>query len=121
MVVNLGVLPFNALLAWVLADGLLGFPKMGAVGAATATVIASALGAVAILVAVWTLRHADARGVHDLGRAAWAGVGRGALALARFGLVPAIDSALELAGISILIRLSTPLVDHTAHPVQRSE
>src|SRR3546814_5728193 len=34
MVVNLGVLPFNALLAWVLADGLLGFPTMGAVGAA---------------------------------------------------------------------------------------
>src|SRR3546814_2411810 len=57
MVVNLGVLPFNALLAWVLADGLLGFPKMGAVGAATATVIASALGAVAVLVAVRSAEH----------------------------------------------------------------
>ncbi|RIA44430.1 MATE family multidrug resistance protein [Hephaestia caeni] len=118
MVVNLGVLPFNALLAWILADGLLGFPRMGAVGAATATVLASALGAVAMLVAVWTLRHADARGVHDLGRAAWAGVGRGALALARFGLVPAIASALELAGFSILIALSTQLGDATAHAFQ---
>src|SRR3546814_11148269 len=77
MVVNLGVLPFNALLAWVLADGLLGFPKMGAVGAATATVLASALGAVALLVAVWTLAHADAGGVHSLGMAGVAGVGRG--------------------------------------------
>ncbi|HVI98093.1 MAG TPA: MATE family efflux transporter [Sphingomonas sp.] len=118
MAVNLGVLPFNAVLAWLLAAGELGFPRMGAVGAATATVLASMFGAAAMLAAVWTLPRAAERGVHDLGRAAWAGVGRGVAALARFGLVPAIASALELAGFSILIALSTQLGDATAHAFQ---
>jgi MATE family multidrug resistance protein len=116
MVVNLGVLPFNALLAWVLAAGHLGLPPMGAVGAALATVIASVVGAVAMLIAAWTLPRAGGRGVRDLGD--WTGFARGVGALARFGAVPAIASALELAGFSILIALSTQLGDATAHAFQ---
>lgn len=117
-VVNLAILPLNALLAWVLATGQLGLPVMGAVGAALATAIASALGAMGMIGAAWTLPRAARRGVHDLvelgSRASWAGAFR----LARFGLVPAIASGLELVGFSILIALSTQLGTTTAHAFQ---
>jgi MATE family multidrug resistance protein len=117
-VVNLSILPLNALLAWVLATGQLGLPVMGAVGAALATAIASALGAVGMAVAAWTLPRARQRGVHDLtelgSRQSWAGAFR----LARFGLVPAIASGLELVGFAILIALSTRIDAATAHAFQ---
>jgi MATE family multidrug resistance protein len=118
MAVNLAVLPLNALAAWALAAGRLGLPELGAVGAATATALASGVGAVAMLAAVWTLPEAAQRGVRDRSRAAWAGVGAGAVRLARFGTVPAIASGLELAGFAILIALSTELGDVTAHAFQ---
>jgi MATE family multidrug resistance protein len=118
MVVNLAMLPFNALLAWVLATGKWGAPQLGAVGAASATAIASAFGAAGMLTAVWTLPRASDRGIRDLSPEAWRGVAGGAWALARFGAVPAIASGLELAGFAILIALSTELGDVTAHAFQ---
>jgi len=118
MAVNLAILPLNAALAWALATGAFGLPALGAVGAATATAIASALGAAAMLAVAWTLPRADERGVHDLSRAAWRGIGGGAWRLAQFGAVPAIASGLELAGFAILIALSTELGDVTAHAFQ---
>ena len=118
MVVNLAVLPVNAVLAWALSGGHLVLPAFGAVGAATATAIASALDAVAMVAAVWTLPHAGERGVHDLSREAWRGVFAGAGRLIRFGAVPALASGLELAGFAILIALSTDLGDVTAHAFQ---
>lgn len=117
-VVNLAVLPVNALLAWLLATGAWGMPALGAVGAAAATAIASALGAIGMLVAAWTLPRAEARGVRALGDWLTAESWRGALGLARFGLVPAIASGLELVGFSILIALSTQLGEATAHGFQ---
>lgn len=116
--VNLAILPINALLAWALSGGHLGLPALGAVGAAMATAIASAIGAVGMVCAVWTLPRAKLRGVHDLSLAAWRGVPAGAARLAAFGLVPAIASGLELAGFSILIALSTRLGDPVAHAFQ---
>lgn len=118
MVVNLSILPLNALLAWALSGGHLGMPALGAVGAATATAIASAFGAGAMLVAAWTLPRAKQRGVHDLTLASWRQVPIGIARLARFGVVPAIASGLELAGFSILIALSTQLGDASAHAFQ---
>ena len=118
MVVNLSILPLNALLAWALSGGHLGFPALGAVGAATATAIASAFGAAAMLGAAWTLPRARQRGVHDLSAASWRQVPTGVARLARFGVVPAIASGLELAGFSILIALSTQLGDASAHAFQ---
>jgi multidrug resistance protein, MATE family len=114
MVVQLGVLPLNALLAWAWSSGHLGFPAWGAVGAAAATATASAVGAVAMVYAAWTLPRAAERGVRDLAAFRPAGVWR----LARFGVVPAIASGLELAGFSILIALSTQLGAATAHAFQ---
>ncbi|HCB75502.1 MAG TPA: MATE family efflux transporter, partial [Sphingomonas bacterium] len=58
MVVQLSVLPLNGVLAWVLATGQFGLPAFGAVGAASATAIASAFGAAAMLYAAWTLPRA---------------------------------------------------------------
>lgn len=117
-VVNLAILPLNALLAWVFATGQLGAPGMGAAGAALATAIASALGAIGMVGAAWTLPRAGQRGVRDLsalgGRDSWAGAWR----LAGFGVVPAIASGLELVGFSILIALSTQLGTTTAHAFQ---
>jgi len=117
-VINLSILPLNALLAWILATGQFGFPVLGAVGAAAATAIASALGAIGMVAAAWTLPRAGQRGVHDLSdlgsRDSWTG----ALRLAGFGLVPAIASGLELVGFAILIALSTQLGGATAHAFQ---
>jgi MATE family multidrug resistance protein len=116
--VNLSMLPINAVLAWALASGQLGLPTLGAVGAALATVIASALGSVAMVVSAMTLPRGAARGVRRFDRAAWAPTLAGAMGLARFGIVPAIASGLELAGFAILIALSTRLGDATAHGFQ---
>ncbi len=117
-VVNLSILPLNALLAWAMSGGHLGLPVMGAAGAAGATAIASAIGAVGMLAAAWTLPRAVERGVHDLRRLFTRETGRGAWALARFGFVPGLASGFELAGFSILIALSTQLGDPTAHAFQ---
>ncbi|MFN3943575.1 MAG: MATE family efflux transporter [Allosphingosinicella sp.] len=109
MAVNLGMLPVNALLDWLLVNGHWGFPALGAVGAALATTIASIGGAAAILILCWVLPRAEARGVRDLSRPALKRALRGVPALAWFGLVPAIAAGLELAGFSWLIALSTQL------------
>ncbi|WP_322964981.1 MATE family efflux transporter [Sphingomonas fuzhouensis] len=116
--VNLSILPINAALAWALAGGEMGLPALGAVGAALATVIASALGAVAMVASAMRLPRGEQRGVRRMDRAAWAPTLKGAVELARFGFVPAIASGLELAGFAILIALSTRLGDATAHGFQ---
>ena len=116
--VNLSILPLNALLAWALSGGHWGLPQLGAAGAALATAIASAIGAAGMLAAAWTLSDARERGVHDLHRLFARETRAGALALARFGSMPAFASGLELAGFSILIALSTQLGDVTAHAFQ---
>lgn len=108
-VVNLAMLPLNALLAWAWTDGRLGLPAWGAVGAASATALVSWLGAAAMLASAWTLPGARERGVRDLSRAALRRAAAGVPALVAFGAVPAIAAALELAGFSWLIALSTRL------------
>lgn len=117
-VVNLATLPINAVLAWALADGHLGAPALGAIGAAAATTVASLLGAAGMLAVAWTTTDARARGVRLMTAAAWRAAVPGAWRLARFGLVPAIASGLELAGFAILIALSTDLGPVTAHAFQ---
>lgn len=107
MVVNLGMLPLNALLAVLLVFGWGALPALGAVGAMLATAIASLAGAMFMLALAWTAPEAHARGLRGplaagLGRA-WPWTGR----LALFGLIPALASALEMAGFSYLIVLST--------------
>ncbi|WP_066647811.1 MATE family efflux transporter [Sphingomonas sp. CCH10-B3] len=117
-IVNFSILPINAVLAWSLSGGHLGLPALGAGGAALATAIASALGAIGMIIAAWTLPKARARGLRDLRAAAWVAAPRRAWRLCRFGAVPAIASGLELAGFSILIALSTQLGPATAHAFQ---
>ncbi len=117
-IVYLVMLPLNAVLAWMLADGRLGAPELGAVGAALATTIASWAGLVMMAAAAWTMPARDARGVRRMSRADW----RAALALwpalARFGAMPAVAAALELVGFSVLIALSTRYGDVTAGAFQ---
>ena len=111
LIVNLATLPVNAVLAWAWSGGHLGLPAWGATGAAAATLVASILGAIGIVAAALTLPDRTAR---DL-RLSLAGSLPGALALGRFGIVPAIAAGLELAGFSILIALSTTLGNAAAH------
>ncbi|MGC6400056.1 MATE family efflux transporter [Sphingomonas sp. FW199] len=115
MVINLAILPLNALLAWALSGGHLGLPMLGAVGAAAATATASAVGAGAMLIAAWRMPDSAERG---LAGSRWTIQWRDVAALLRFGFVPALASALELAGFSILIALSTRLGDQVAHGFQ---
>jgi multidrug resistance protein, MATE family len=118
MVVNLAMLPLNALLAWAWVGGNLGFPALGAVGAGYATSTASAAGALAMLVLCWSLPRARERGVRDLSPAALRRALRQLPKLAAFGLVPAMAAGLELAGFSWLIALSTQLGIVTAAAFQ---
>ncbi|MDB5713317.1 MAG: family efflux transporter [Sphingomonadales bacterium] len=118
MVVNLVMLPVNALLAWGLSGGHLGFPMLGAVGAAIATLVCVWAAAIFMLLAVWFADSDGSRTVRDISRAAWTAALRGVPALASFGIVPAVAAALELGGFSWLIVLSTQLGDEAAHAFQ---
>lgn len=109
MAVNLGMLPVNGVLAWAWVGGHLGLPAMGAVGAALATSTVSVAGAAAMLLTCWLLPRAEQRSVRDVSRAALRRSARWVPSLLWFGLVPAIAAALELAGFSWLIALSTQL------------
>lgn len=118
MIVNLSILPFNALLAWGLTAGTMGLPALGAAGAALATTIAVWAGAAGMMVSVLWLRDHRQRGVRDWSATALGRAWRDTGALARFGLVPAIASMLELAGFSWLIGLSTQLGEVATHAFQ---
>ena len=112
-VVNLMTLPINGVLTWALASGQWGLPAWGAIGAAAGTAVASAIGAGLMVFAAATLPDQAARSVRQ-----WRAGVEGVRALLGFGIVPALASALELAGFSILIALSTQLGDATAHAFQ---
>lgn len=118
MVVNMAMLPVNAVLAWAWVGGHWGLPAMGAAGAALATATVSLFGAAAMLVAVWILPRAREFDVRDISPAAWRRAVRGVPALFRFGFVPGLASGLELAGFSWLIVLSTQLGAVTAAAFQ---
>lgn len=115
MIINLAILPLNGLLAWALSGGHLGLPAWGAAGAAAATATASAIGAAAMLIAAWRMHDSAERG---LAGGQWAIRWDEVAALLRFGSMPALASALELAGFSVLIALSTRLGDQVAHGFQ---
>ncbi len=117
-IVNLAILPLNAVLAWAFSGGHLGFAQQGAAGAALATLVAAALGTVGMMVAVWTLPDASGRGVRALGRLGMAPLRAGVGRLLLFGAMPALAAALEIAGFSLVIGLSTRLGDMVAHAYQ---
>lgn len=116
--VNIVMLPLNAILAWAWVGGHLGLPAAGAPGAALATAMVSAFGALVLLGSTWALPDAAARGIRDLSAAALRRAGAGIPPLARFGLAPAVAAGLELAGFSWLIALSTQLGAVTAAAFQ---
>ena len=109
MIVNLVMLPLNALLAWAWVEGRFGLPAAGAVGAVSATACISLLGMILMAFAIWTLPDAQTMRVRAIDRAAWRRAFAHAPALIRFGIVPGIAAGLEMAGFSLLITLSTRL------------
>lgn len=109
MIVNLAMLPLNAVLAWAWTDGHLGFPAEGAVGAVSATALVSLLGVFAMALAVWTLPRAHDYGIRRSDMASWGRAFREAPGLIAFGLIPGLAAGLEMAGFSLLISLSTRL------------
>ena len=114
--VNLAVLPLNALLAWAWSGGHGGLAAQGAVGAAAATLVASMVNAAGIALSIALLRARS--GIRTRIATVWRGAGAEALALARFGAVPALAAALELAGFAVLIGLSTRLGAVADHAFQ---
>lgn len=116
--INLSILPLNALLAWAWSGGHLGFPAMGADGAALATLVSLMVGAGAFLLSALLMPDARERGLRDWSLARWLAALPGAWRLAAFGFVPAIASGLELAGFSWLIALSTRLGEVATHAFQ---
>lgn len=118
MTVNLSILPLNAFLAWAFATGAFGLPQMGARGAGLATALSVWIGAFAMVMSARHLPDAELRDTRDFSLSAFRAAAPGAWNLAKFGAVPAIASALELGGFSILIALSTQLGDVTSHAFQ---
>ncbi len=117
-VINLSILPVNAVLAWAWSGGHLGFPRLGADGAALATLVSLVIGAAAFIASALLMRDAGERGLRDWSVTRWRLAVPGAWRLAGFGLVPAIASGLELAGFSWLIALSTQLGEVATHAFQ---
>jgi MATE family multidrug resistance protein len=109
MIVNLVMLPLNALLAWAWVDGHFGLPANGAIGAVSATAVVSGCGALLMVLSVATLDRAAELNVRDISWSAWLRAVKGVPRLIGFGIVPGIASGLEMAGFSILISLSTRL------------
>ncbi|QIG81702.1 MATE family efflux transporter [Stakelama tenebrarum] len=118
MAINMAMLPLNGLLTWALSGGHLGLPMLGAVGAALGTALSAIAGVAGLLVAAWYLPDAHERGIRAWRRIATGETLRGAVALFRFGIAPAIASGLEILGFAILIALSTQLGTATAHAFQ---
>lgn len=118
MLVNIGMLPVNALLAWAWVGGHFGFPALGAVGAALATSTASLAGGGLMLAMAWTLPRAVERHVRDLSLAAWIAAVREMPRLLWFGVVPALGAGVELVGFSYIMILSTRLGEVTAAAFQ---
>lgn len=118
MIVNLGMLAVNAVLAWAWVGGHLGFPALGAVGAAYATAVASWLGGAAMFVFARNVSDAAERGVRDFSVTALKRAASGVPRLLWFGTVPAIAASLELAGFAWLIVLSTQLGNEVAASFQ---
>ncbi len=116
--INLAILPLNAVLAWAWSGGHLGLPALGADGAALATLVSLVIGAAAFLVSALLMRDARERGLTDWSLRHWLAALPGTWRLAKFGTVPAIASGLELAGFSWLIALSTQLGDVATHAFQ---
>ena len=116
--INLAILPLNAALAWAWSGGHLGFPALGAEGAALATLVSLAIGAAAFLMSALLMRDARERGLTDWSVRRWLAALPGTWRLAKFGTVPAIASGLELAGFSWLIALSTQLGEAATHAFQ---
>ncbi len=107
MVINLGVLPVNAVLAWAWAGGHFGLPAWGAVGAVLATAVASTLAMLAMIASVWWIDEWRTRAIRCVAWADWRRAARGLWPLARFGLVPGFAAGFEVAGFAWLIVLST--------------
>ncbi|MCW2367647.1 MATE family multidrug resistance protein [Sphingobium sp. B7D2B] len=109
LIVNLATLPVNAVLTWAMALGHLGFPAMGAFGAALATSLTSLGGGLAMAYMAWTLPSARERGLRRLDLAAWRSALSGIDAIVRFGAMPGIGAAMEVLGFSYLMILSTQM------------
>lgn len=116
--INLAILPLNAVLAWAWSGGHLGFAALGADGAALATLVSLIIGAAAFLISALLMRDARERGLTDWTPRRWIAALPGVWRLAAFGLVPALASGLELAGFSWLIALSTQLGEVATHAFQ---
>lgn len=116
--VNLATLPLNAALAYAMTLGHLGFPPMGAVGAALATSISGTIGGLAMALLAWTLPSARERGLHRIDPAAWLESLRRVPEIIHFGIMPGLGSAMEVLGFSYLIILSTRMGDVIAGAFQ---
>lgn len=118
MIVNLAMLPVNALLAAWFALGGPGLAPMGAFGAALATSLVSIAGAVAMAWMGWTVPDAQVRDIRRLDWESWRNAIGAAWALLRFGLVPGLGAAMEVVGFSWVMIVSTWMGDVTAAAFQ---
>lgn len=118
MLVNVTMLPVNALLAWAMVGGHFGFPAMGAVGAALATSFVSLAGGAWMIAMAWSLDGPMRPEIRRLAPARWLSALRDMPKLVTFGIVPALGAAIELVGFSWLTVLSTRLGDVTGAAFQ---
>ena len=102
MLISFIALPVNVALNAVFIFGKLGWPAMGAPGAALGTVLSDTLVVVMLMVVIFRLPDRAHYGIAFSFKGAW----QSGTAMRRFGLAPAVAGGLENAGFSVLTAIA---------------
>lgn len=106
MVIMISILPINVGLNALLIPGLFGLPAMGASGAALATILAQAVGAVAMFIYMRRMKDKARFGLESLSVFPLLKTWQAGRALRRFGVAPGLAAGMEFSGWLILNQVS---------------
>jgi len=100
----------NACLNWVMIYGHIGWPEMGAVGAALASTLARVLAAGLMIAAILGQRHARAAGVRGPWETIWGPGGwRAGHQMRKLGLSAGVSNGFETVGFAMILLLAGSL------------
>jgi len=106
MLIMVAILPINVGLNALLIPGLFGLPAMGASGAALATILAQAVGAIAMFIYLRKMKDKPKFGLESLSIFPLVQTWKAGRALRRFGIAPGLAAGMEFSGWLVLNQVS---------------